>query len=117
MTDSIHIRGFRLFDLALARSAGKAFELSDEEQQHLETCAECRGLSDFFTGQVTARPVLYNNGDVNSTDGWYKNICCGIEVFVQAGKIFPDCRRHKNLPTSWKRSHDDSNPLANKQSA
>ena len=117
MSDATHVRAFRLFDLAHSHNSGTHFELTLREKQHLEICEECRALTEFFSHQVTERPLLHNNGDLNTADGWYKNICCGMELFVPAGKLFPDCRRHKNLPTSWKRNDDRNARAANRRSA
>ena len=103
MSDAEHIKAFRLFDLVLDVGAGRGFQATDWEKEHLRGCEECRGLQTFFRHQITERPLLYSNGEVSPTDAWYRNICCDLELFVPAGKKFPDCRRHKNLPTSWKR--------------
>ena len=104
MSDADHIKAFRLFDLVQGDSSGRGFQLTEWEREHLQGCIECRGLETFFRHQLTDRPLLYSNGEVNPTDAWYRNVCCDLEVFVPAGRKFPDCRRHKNLPTSWKRS-------------
>jgi hypothetical protein len=108
MSDADHIKAFRLFDLAQGDRSGKGFQLTDWEKEHLEGCAECRGLQTFFRRQITDRdrPLLYSNGEVSPTDSWYRNVCCDLEVFVPAGQKFPDCRRHKNLPTSWKHTDE-----------
>jgi len=113
MSYSEHINAFRLFDLVQSDTSGKGVQLTDWEREHLHGCEECRGMETFFRAQVTDRPVLYNNGQVNPKDGWYRNVCCDLQLFVPAGKTFPDCKRHKNLPTSWKRTDQP----ARKQSA
>jgi hypothetical protein len=108
MTDADHVKAFRLFDLVQSDSSGRGFQLTEWEREHLQGCEECQGLETFFRRQLTDRPLLHSNGDISPRDGWYKNICCDLEVFVPAGKRFPDCRRHKNLPTSWKLSDDEA---------
>ena len=113
MSAKEHIKAFRLFDLVQVDNSGRGFQVTEWERKHLQGCEECRGLEAFFRRQLTGRPHLYNNGDVSPADGWYRNVCCELDVYVSAGKIFPDCRRHKNLPTSWKRIEDP----ARKQSA
>ena len=102
MSDANHIKPFRLFDRVQGDSSGRGFELTEWEREHLQACEECRGLEAFFRRQIADKPHLYSNGDVSPTDAWYRNVCCNFELFVPAGKKFPDCRRHKNLPTSWK---------------
>lgn len=102
MSDASHIKAFRLFDLKQAHAVGKDFQLTEWEQKHFADCVECQELAAFLARQITKRPRLHSNGEINIRDGWYKNLCCGLDVFVVAGKTFPDYRRHKNLPTSWK---------------
>jgi hypothetical protein len=102
MSEQVHIKSFRLFDLTQAHSLERGFQLNDWEKQHLETCEECRALAAFFTSQITAKLPSYMNGETNQKEGWYKTLCCGIELFVRSGQVFPDCRRHKTLPTQWK---------------
>jgi hypothetical protein len=106
MSDADHVKAFRLFDLVQGHSSGSVFQLTEWEKEHLNGCEECRELEAFFRRQTTDRPLLYSNGEVSPTDAWYRNVCCDLELFVPAGKKFPDCRRHKNLPTSWKRTEE-----------
>jgi hypothetical protein len=42
------------------------------------------------------------NGDVNSRFGVYKTLCCGREIMLREGMIFPDCPNHLKLTTVWK---------------
>jgi len=42
------------------------------------------------------------NGETNNTLGLYKNVCCGEEIVVPDGDLFPDCPNHPNLSTIWK---------------
>src|SRR5437667_308501 len=102
MTDTLHVKGYRLFDRSKAEVLRRDFRLSEWEEEHLRGCEECQELSAVFTRLCRGKRRLFNNGQVNRISGWYKNLCCGIEEFIIAGTPFPDCRRHKNLPTSWK---------------
>ena len=103
MTDTLHVKGYRLFDRSKADVPGEDFRLLDWEEEHIRGCQECQELLAVFTRLCRGAPRLFfDNGEINPKSGWYKNLCCGIEQFVVAGKPFPDCRRHKNLPTSWK---------------
>jgi hypothetical protein len=52
MTDAGHIRAFRLFELSHAESVGKDFHLDDSERDHLQRCAECRGVYEVFVRQL-----------------------------------------------------------------
>jgi hypothetical protein len=105
MSDSHHIKEFRLFDMAFAEAAGKGFQLGEWEGEHLEKCDECQNVLKVFARQVRARPPYYMacNGEINPTEGLYQNLCCELELFLPAGSVFPDCERHPNLPTVWKR--------------
>jgi hypothetical protein len=40
-------------------------------------------------------------GDKNAKPGVYKNVCCGTEIVIPVGLIFPDCARHFDVPTEW----------------
>jgi hypothetical protein len=102
MTEVLHVKEYRLFDRSKAAVEGKDFPLFDWEQEHLRGCEECQEVSAVFTRLCKEAPRLFGNGEMNAQSGWYKNLCCGLEHFVIAGKPFPDCRRHKDLPTSWK---------------
>jgi hypothetical protein len=108
MTDSSHIRGFRLFEHARTQASGGRSDLTEREIEHLRRCSECEDISVLFTRQFGKRArYLGNNGEVVPIDGYYKNVCCGLELYISAGKIFPDCRRHPNLPTGWKLISED----------
>ena len=41
-------------------------------------------------------------GQVNTQFGVYKNLCCGAEIVITKGAIFPDCPHHLQLTTIWK---------------
>lgn len=105
MTDTLHVKAFRLFDAALAEATGTHFELKDWEDEHLHGCEECQRVLAVFARQVRARPPFFtaSNGEVNPENGLYKSLCCDLELFIRAGEVFPDCARHKKLPTVWKR--------------
>jgi hypothetical protein len=53
-----HIKAFRLFELSRAESVGKDFQLEPWEEEHLQGCAECRGVVEIFTRQFKGRPSL-----------------------------------------------------------
>jgi len=113
MTDALHIKAFRLFELSQASRQEGGFQLTEWEGEHLQHCEECRELSAVFSRQISERPAaLPRNGEINPKDGLYKNICCGFEVYIPAGNVFPDCQRHANLPTAWKRIDGDPIPRA-----
>jgi len=102
MTDGLHVKEYRLFDRSKAEIEGVGFPLLDWEEEHLHGCEECQEVSAVFTRLCKSAPHLFSNGETSYQSGWYKNLCCGFEDFVIAGRLFPDCRRHKNAPTSWK---------------
>src|SRR5438105_7851099 len=58
MTDADHIKAFRLFELSHAESVGKDFQLDDWEREHLQACAECRGVYEVFLRQLKGRAQL-----------------------------------------------------------
>jgi hypothetical protein len=113
MSAADHLKAFRLFDLAKGDSSDGGFQLLEWEREHFQGCEECQRLEAFFRRQLTERPLSYMNGEVSPANGWYRNVCCNLELYVLAGKTFPDCRRHRNLPTSWRPLDED----ARKQSA
>ena len=41
-------------------------------------------------------------GQANTQFGVYKNLCCGAEIVITKGAIFPDCPNHLQLTTIWK---------------
>src|SRR3954470_3994287 len=55
MTDADHMKAFRLFELSHAESVGKDFQLDDWENEHLLSCAECRGVYEVFLRQLKGR--------------------------------------------------------------
>jgi hypothetical protein len=42
------------------------------------------------------------NGELNRKSGVYKSICCGAEIVIDGGSVFPDCMNHPNLTTMWR---------------
>jgi hypothetical protein len=42
------------------------------------------------------------NRETNLKFGFYKNVCCGKEVFVPEDHEFPDCPNHPHATTIWK---------------
>ena len=45
---------------------------------------------------------MAKNGEVNTTFGIYRTLCCGQEIAIIVGATFPDCPNHTKLPTEWK---------------
>ena len=45
---------------------------------------------------------MATNGEVNTTFGIYRTLCCGQEIVIAVGATFPDCPRHPKLSTEWK---------------
>ncbi|HYR83160.1 MAG TPA: hypothetical protein VE422_03680 [Terriglobia bacterium] len=41
------------------------------------------------------------SGDQNNQFGIYKSTCCGAEIVLVQGAVFPLCHKHK-LPAGWK---------------
>jgi hypothetical protein len=117
MTNADHIKAFRLFDQAQVKSVGKEFLLSDWENYHFQQCSECQELFRVFERQIKERlREMARNGEINNRDGWYRNLCCGLEAYVIVGYSFPDCPRHRNLPTVWKFVRDEVVTSAGKPS-
>jgi hypothetical protein len=50
---------------------------------------------------------MQQNGELNRRFGAYKNLCCGKEIVIPDGKMFPDCPTHPNLTTIWKPLFND----------
>jgi hypothetical protein len=44
---------------------------------------------------------MAQNGDKNTSFGLYKSVCCGQEIAITYEAIFPNCPRHRDLPTEW----------------
>ena len=45
---------------------------------------------------------MATNGEVNTKFGIYRTLCCGQEIVITVGAIFPDCPKHPKLTTEWK---------------
>jgi hypothetical protein len=52
------------------------------------------------------------SGDINSVFGVYRTLCCGAEIVIPEGVIFPGCPNHPSLLTTWRTLADDSIPHA-----
>jgi hypothetical protein len=46
--------------------------------------------------------MMSKNGSVSPRFGAYKSLCCGAEIIVNEGVVFPDCPNHPKLTTYWK---------------
>jgi len=55
----------------------------------------------------TGESHVPQNGEGNPKFGVYKSLCCGAEIVINAGAIFPDCPNHPKLTTIWKPLLDD----------
>ena len=86
MPDPDHIKAFRLFELVQRDNTGAGLQLAEWEREHLQSCEECRELEEFLRRQFSEGPHLHNNGDVSPVDGWYRNLCCDLDVYVLVGK-------------------------------
>jgi len=58
-----------------------------------------------FTGVY--RQNMPVNGETNKRLGLYKTLCCGTEMIIADGMVFPDCPKHPKLPTKWKSLVDE----------
>jgi hypothetical protein len=81
MTDAGHIRAFRLFELSHAESVGKDFHLDDSERDHLQRCAECRGVYEVFVRQLKSRGQPTANNTRGPATARY-NVGDQVEVVV-----------------------------------
>jgi hypothetical protein len=48
------------------------------------------------------------NGEMNLRFGVYQALCCGKEIMVREGDLFPHCPNHPGLTTIWKSTVDDN---------
>jgi len=44
---------------------------------------------------------MFSTGNKNFQFGIYQAVCCGYEIVLIDGAMFPDCPDHKR-PTDWK---------------
>ena len=61
--------------------------------------------SDCFKSN-TVGSCMPRNGETNQQVGFYINRCCGKEIVVPKGDIFPDCPDHPGLTTIWEPTAD-----------
>jgi hypothetical protein len=89
VTDADHIKALRLFELSRAEDAEKDFRLETWEREHLQQCAECRGVIEVFARQFKgASPLLPNR---NTTPTSSQRFEVGDHVKI----VGPDERREK----------------------
>ena len=114
-----HIKAIRLFDLCQAEFGQSSFQLTEEEQQHLRMCVECRQVRAVFARQFSRKTapqqsegtrLMPQNGEVNKRFGVYRSLCCGAEIVIPEGVRFPDCPNHPKLTTQWKSVADEKIP-------
>ena len=48
--------------------------------------------------------------DVGLADHPIVNLCCGTEIIIPDGVVFPDCATHIHLITEWKNIHSSRIP-------
>jgi len=57
-----------------------------------------------------------HNGQVNEKFGVYKSLCCGAEIVITKGAIFPKCPDHPQYTTTWKLlPEEDMTDVSNKK--
>jgi len=56
---------------------------------------------------VDLKVVVPQNGEANQEFGIYKSVCCGAEIVINIGSMFPDCPKHPKLTTTRKPIFDD----------
>jgi len=57
-----------------------------------------------------------HNGQVNEKFGVYKSLCCGAEIVITKGAIFPKCPDHPRYTTTWKLlPEEDMTDVTNKK--
>ena len=44
---------------------------------------------------------MAQSGDKNTSFGIFRNCCCGREIVIINGATFPQCPKHRQLPTVW----------------
>jgi hypothetical protein len=44
---------------------------------------------------------MAQTGEINNEFGIYRNSCCGAEIVVPVGLLFPECPRCCGLNTEW----------------
>ena len=48
------------------------------------------------------------NGEINQKFGVYKSLCCGAEIVIDSGVVFPECPNHRKRTTRWKPVQEDT---------
>ena len=41
------------------------------------------------------------SGDKNTSFGIFRSVCCEREIVIIDGATFPECPKHRHLPTEW----------------
>jgi len=80
MTDADHIKAFRLFELSRAESVGRDFQLEAWEKEHLQECAECRGVVEVFARQFKGRLLVVPDRDSPPTASQRFNVGDQVKV-------------------------------------
>ena len=52
---------------------------------------------------------------MNEKFGVYKSLCCGAEIVITKGAIFPKCPDHPQYTTIWKLLPEDMTDVSNKK--
>ena len=68
----------------------------------VQRCTHARDLG--------ASETVPQNGEINDGFGAYKSVCCGSEIIITKGAIFPNCPNHPRYTTIWK-LHSDENTI------
>jgi hypothetical protein len=40
-------------------------------------------------------------GEINRRFGIFKSVCCGADIVIPEDVTFPNCGKHRSLPTEW----------------
>jgi hypothetical protein len=48
------------------------------------------------------------SGEISTTFGVFRSVCCGAEIVIKQGATFPTCPKHAHLPTVWTPVIDES---------
>jgi hypothetical protein len=43
----------------------------------------------------------FSAGSIGSEHGVYRNHCCGDEIVIYRGIMFPNCKKHQEITTRW----------------
>lgn len=52
-------------------------------------------------GIAPIEKCLVVKSETNENFGVYKSLCCGAEIVIREGAIFPDCPNHPTLDIVW----------------